>query len=216
MQMAVKRSSAASRRLSLAQNWYPQESDVDCWPSEKGTILRERVLVLSVQDKILETIERTDHLVSLVPADKLKWRLEVPANRPPASDLGHLMGHLLDCMAGFCAAFHAAFPSDLADFLEFRSMPVNQSCSPEEAKASIKLYAGLIERGFGGCTDADLARKIPTVFVPEGETLLTILLGNLEHLLNHKYQLFFHLKLAGLALTSRDIYKWRGAPDQGS
>jgi hypothetical protein len=54
------------------------------------------------------------------------------------------------------------------------------------------------------------------VFVPEGEPLLTILLGNLEHLVNHKYQLFFHLKLAGVPVTSRDIYKWRGAPDQVS
>jgi hypothetical protein len=173
----------------------------------------ERVLVLAMKNKVLETIERTDHLVSLVPVDRLQWRPETPSGQPPASDLGHLVGHLLDCMAGFCAAFYAAFPSDLADFLEFRSMTVNQSCSPEKARPSIKIYAGLIERGFGSCTNGDLARKIPTVFVPEGETLLTILLGNLEHLVNHKYQLFLHLKLAGVAVTSRDIYKWRGTPD---
>jgi hypothetical protein len=178
--------------------------------------LPQQVLVLSVKDKVLETIERTDHLVSLVPVDRLQWRPEVPSSQRLTSDLGHLVGHLLDCMAGFCAAFYAAFPSELADFLEFRSMTVNQSCSPEKARASIKLYVGLIERGFGCSTDADLARKIPTVFVPQGEALLTILLGNLEHLVNHKYQLFFHLKMAGVAVTSRDIYKWRGAPDQGS
>jgi hypothetical protein len=170
--------------------------------------------VLSVQEKVLETVERTDHLVSLVPAKMLDWRPEAPSNVPPPSDFGHLVGHLLDCMAGFCAAFYAAFPLELADFLEYRSLPVNQSCSPEKARASIELYASLIERGCGCCTDADLGRKIQTVFVPEGETLLTILLGNLEHLINHKYQLFLHLKLAGVAVTSRDIYKWRGAPDQ--
>ncbi len=173
----------------------------------------ERVLVLSVKDKVLESIERTDHLVSLVPVERLDWRPEVPPGQPSVSDLGHILGHLLDCLAGFCAAFYAAFPSELADFLELRSLTVNQSCSPEKARPSIKLYAGLIERGFGSCVDADLARKIPTVFVPDGETLLTILLGNLEHLVNHKYQLFFHLKLAGVPVTSRDIYKWRGAPD---
>jgi hypothetical protein len=176
--------------------------------------LPERVLVISVKDKVLETIERTDHLVSLVPAGRLTWHPEAPSGQPPANDLGHLLGHLLDCMAGFCAAFYAAFPLELADFLEYRSLPVNQSCSPEKARASIKLYAGPIERGFGCCTDADLARKIQTVFVPQGETLLTILLGNLEHLVNHKYQLFFHLKLAGVPVNSRDIYKWRGAPER--
>jgi hypothetical protein len=176
----------------------------------------ERVLVLSLKDKVLETIERTDHLVSLVPPDRLNWCPEVPSHLPPSSDFGHLVGHLLDCLAGFCAAFYAGFPSELADFLEYRSMTLNQSCSPEKARASSKVYTGLIDRGFGCCTDADLARKIQTLFVPEGETLLTILLGNLEHLVSHKYQLFFHLKLAGVAVTSRDIYKWRGAPDQGS
>jgi hypothetical protein len=39
---------------------------------------------------------------------------------------------------------------------------------------------------------------VPSVFVPEGEQLATLLLGNLEHLINHKYQLFFYLKLLGI------------------
>ena len=178
--------------------------------------MAERSLTLSLKEKVLETLERTDHLVSLLPIDRLDWRPEVPLTVPPASDLGHILGHLLDCMAGFCAAFYTAFPSQLADFLEYRSMAVGESCSPEKARANIRLYAALIERGFEGCSDADLARKIKTVFVPEGETLLTILLGNLEHLMNHKYQFFFCLKLAGLPVNSRDIYKWRGAPPKTS
>jgi hypothetical protein len=35
------------------------------------------------------------------------------------------------------------------------------------------------------------------VFVPQGEPLLTLLLGNLEHFINHKYQLFSYLKGKG-------------------
>ncbi len=31
-------------------------------------------------------------------------------------------------------------------------------------------------------------RRIPTVFVPEGEPLLTLLLTNYEHLASHNYQ----------------------------
>jgi hypothetical protein len=50
------------------------------------------------------------------------------------------------------------------------------------------------------------------VFVPEGESLMTLLVGNLEHLINHKYQLFLYLKLLGLPVSSRDLYHWRGAP----
>jgi hypothetical protein len=32
----------------------------------------------------------------------------------------------------------------------------------------------------------DLGRKLPTVFVTEGEPIVNLLLGNLEHLINHK------------------------------
>jgi hypothetical protein len=56
----------------------------------------------------------------------------------------------------------------------------------------------------------DLARPIPTVFVPEREALLTLLLGNLEHLISHKYQLLTYLKLAGVAVGTPDIYRFRG------
>ncbi|HEV3038281.1 MAG TPA: hypothetical protein VHA33_10940 [Candidatus Angelobacter sp.] len=41
---------------------------------------------------------------------------------------------------------------------------------------------------------------------------MTILLGNLEHLMNHKYQLFFYLKLLGIPAGTQDLYKLRGAP----
>jgi hypothetical protein len=54
------------------------------------------------------------------------------------------------------------------------------------------------------------------VFVPEGQTLMAVLLGNLEHLINHKYQLFFHLKLAGVRVGSADLYKWRNPPGEGA
>lgn len=168
----------------------------------------ERAMTESVKEKVFEAIERTEHLVSIVPVDRLKW---APVLAGPAlpRDLGYLLGHLVDCLAGFCAVFAAAFPIQLTDFQELRLFPVNQFCSPEQSSKGIRVFAGYIERGFLCCTDADLARKIPTVFVPAGETLLTLLLGNLEHLNNHKYQLFLHLKLAGLSVGTRDIYKFR-------
>jgi hypothetical protein len=51
---------------------------------------------------------------------------------------------------------------------------------------------------------------VPTLFVPEGEALFTILLGNLEHLINHKYQLFVYLKMLGVRVTTPDLYRLRG------
>jgi DinB superfamily len=176
--------------------------------------MAERILASSLAEKVMETIERTEHLVSLVPVRFLDWRPEFPLKAPEAGDLGHLLGHLLDCLAGFCAALYRAFPAQLADFQELRSETVNESCSAEQALKRIERYRTQIQRGFQYCSDEDLSRTIPTVFVPEGETLLTIFLGNLEHLINHKYQLFLHLKLAGVRVESRDIYRWRGVLEQ--
>ena len=173
-------------------------------------------IVESVAGKVMEAIERTEHLVSLVPADRLDWRPELPVLSWKSMDFGCLLAHLLGCLSGFCAAFYRAFPEQLADFVDLRSMTPSESCSPEEARTKINLYAAQIQRGFWCCSDQDLARRIPTVFAPEGQPLLTILLGNLEHLTNHKYQLFFHLKLAGVPVSSRDIYRWREIPETGN
>jgi hypothetical protein len=164
-------------------------------------------IVESLQLKLHEQIERTGHLIRLIPSDKIGWDPRLPQG---STDVGHLLGHLLDCMAGFCALFYAAFPQQLGDFSGLQSLPVNHFCGPEEALSRIRQYAAHIGHGFDLCTDNDLPRMVPSVFVPEGEPLATLLLGNLEHLINHKYQLFFYLKLLGIPVTSRDIYRWRG------
>jgi DinB superfamily len=172
--------------------------------------MEDRTLTECVRRKVGESIERTDHLIQLVPGHQLDWRPSQPASGSAVADLGHLLGHLLDCTAGFCAALSGAFPRELDDFSRLRLLPVNRSCSPQEARERIRLYGQSIHRGFEICTDSALARRVPTVFVPEGEELLTLLLGNLEHLTNHKYQLFFYLKTLGVPVATPDLYGRRG------
>src|SRR5215471_6125374 len=121
-------------------------------------------LCVSLRDKILEQLERTAHLLTLMPAE------------PDA-----LTGHLLECMAGVCAVLYAAAPERLANFAELRRLPVNHPCVPAEAIERIAVYRAHVEQGFAALADEDLARLIPTVFVPQGEALLTLFLGNLEH-----------------------------------
>jgi len=58
-----------------------------------------------------------------------------------------------------------------------------------------------------------LERRVPTVFVPEGEELLSLLLINYEHLASHKYQLFLYLRMMGLEVGSRDLYHFSGGAD---
>ena len=49
--------------------------------------------------KVQEQIERTEHLLGLIPPDKIDWQPD-----PNSRRLSELLGHLLDCLAGFCAA----------------------------------------------------------------------------------------------------------------
>jgi len=165
-----------------------------------------RPLCSSLLAKIHEQFECTTHLIGLVPADGLERSPAIPDSWP----MGVLLGHLLDCAAGFCAVLAAFEPQRLAHFAQLQELPVNHSCSPAQAAGRIATYRAHVDEGFALLEDADLGRQLSTVFVKQGETLLTLLLGNLEHLINHKHQLFTYLKLLGVGVTSRDLYHFRG------
>jgi hypothetical protein len=156
----------------------------------------------AVAAKIAEQIERTLHLIGMVPPDRVPWIPPIPGAWP----LGELLGHLLDCLAGVCAVLYAAHPEELAHFAGLRTLPVNFACNPDEARERIGLYKAHIDEGFAMLRDDDLARNLPTVFVAEGEPVLTLLLGNLEHLINHKHQLFMYLKMLPVSIGTADLY----------
>ena len=163
-------------------------------------------LVAAVLVKIHEQLERTGHLIRRLPDDRLDWTAPLDGAWPA----GLLVGHLLECVAGICAVLAAAEPERLAHFEELRELPVNHCCPPDEAVNRLRLYGAHIDEGFALLTDADLGRRLPTVFVQAGESILTLLLGNLEHLINHKHQLFTYLKLMGVGVDSGDLYQFRG------
>ncbi len=154
--------------------------------------------------KLEEQIERTLHLITLIPSDKLEWN-----PHPDSLRVCDLLGHLLECLAGFCATLYAVNSEQLARFERLRELPVNHCCGIEEARERLRVYWLHIEEGFALLDDDDLARLVPTVFVPAGEAVMTVLLGNLEHFINHKYQLFFYLKLLGAGVETGDLYRLR-------
>jgi hypothetical protein len=157
--------------------------------------------------KVEQQVELTIKLVTRVPTERLEWR---PA--PDAFQLSHLLGHLLEACAGFCAALYRARPQQLAHFARLRDLAVNHACDPRQAAECLRDYLKHIREGFAALTDADLARRLPTVFAPAGEALLTILLTNLEHFTNHKYQLFFYLKLLGVEVGTAQLYEINAPP----
>jgi DinB family protein len=165
------------------------------------------VLCDAMLSKIEEQIDRTVHLIQSMPAEQLGWKPPIPGAWPA----GALLGHFLDVLAGFCAVLYSAHPDLLRHFLELRELPVNQTCDREEAGQRISLYRSCVREGFAALQDEDLGRRLPTVFVVEGESVLTLLLGNLEHFINHKHQLFTYLKLMGLNVGTPDLYRLRGS-----
>lgn len=167
------------------------------------------LLCASLLKKIHEQIERTNHLLGMLPEERLDWTPSINNSWPTAK----LLGHLLECLAGFCAVLVAVSPEHLAHFSGLRTLPVNHTCTIPEAVDRIALYQQHIDQGFALLRDEDLARAVPTVFVANGEPILTLLLGNLEHLINHKHQLFTHLKAMGVAVGTQDLYCFRGETD---
>jgi hypothetical protein len=163
-------------------------------------------LVASVLAKIDEQMERTEHLIGLIPQGTDEQYAPIAGAFP----LGELLGHLLESMAGFCAVLWTVRREELGHFAALRERPVNHLCGPREAHERLEEYRARVHEGFGLLRDADLSARVPTIFVAEGEAVLTLLLGNLEHAINHKHQLFTCLKMLGVSVSSRDLYHFRG------
>lgn len=164
-----------------------------------------KALSHALRAKIEEQIERLCHLITLIPEGRIDWR---PVDN--SMRVGDLLGHLLETLAGFCAVLHRIYPDRLSHFARLRELEVNHYCGIEEAKQRIQHYKQYIDEGFELVTDEDMSSIVTTVFVPEGETIMTLLLGNLEHLINHKYQLFFYLKMLDIPAGTPDLYHLRG------
>src|SRR5438105_692298 len=131
--------------------------------------------------KVDEQVERLEHILRQLPAGKLDWAPDMPTSiSPKPKSLGNLLGHLLECLAGLVAVLYAVHPDQLSHFQELKQRPVNHFCTESEAFERIGEYRRYIVEGFERLEDSDLARPLCTVFVPEGEPVLTLLLGNLE------------------------------------
>jgi hypothetical protein len=175
-----------------------------------------RQLVTDMWAKVDEQIERLARIIRRIPPASSDWKPELLNDAfPNPRSLGDLTRHLISCLGGFLAVLHAAYPDQLSALLAMKEKRVSRECPPDEAIQCIEEYRFYIRAGFDALNDADLGRMLPTVFVPSGESVLTLLLGNLEHLVNHKHELFYYVKLRGIHLTSADLYRFRGkAGDQ--
>ena len=149
---------------------------------------RDLTLVLAAQ--VTSSADLLADLLAMVPQVPGEWRPPWPA-----FSLAELTTHLTESVAGVAACFHRLHPDRLAHFAD----------APRDF-ASLR---HLIDEGFAATDDRDLARSIPTFFTPSGEPFLAVLLVNQQHLHQHTYQLFVYLKLLGLPVETRHLYRFR-------
>jgi uncharacterized damage-inducible protein DinB len=143
-------------------------------------------------------------MLARLPPDALAWRPGLPDGARSIWNTGEVISHLAECTAGFLAVLLRLRPEAMADVAKYRDMPLPQGVEP--VRKRLALYREEIAKGLALLTAGDLAEVVPTVFVKEGEPVLTLLLGNLEHLVNHKHQLFLYLRLMGVEVSTPDLY----------
>ena len=150
--------------------------------------------------RILEDAELIGEMLTLTPEGRGDWQPDWPpsiAGEPPFP-MAQLSAHLAESLAGVCACLHRLYPVELAHFDKLGQSAASFSTLHQAARAGFDLLA-----------DADLTRPLPTVFSPEGAPFLETLLINWKHLLQHGHQLFLYLKLMGVPVGTRHLYRFR-------
>ena len=148
--------------------------------------------------RIDEDLALVDEMLALVPAGTENWR----PPWEPAFSMAELAAHLAESFGGICACLARLNP---AAFTQQETAGLTLS----QCRLVLAAYRAQVQKA--NISDADWMRVIPTYFAPEGEALLAVLLVNLKHANHHAHQLFTYLKLLGVPVETRHLYRFTGA-----
>lgn len=143
----------------------------------------------------------TAKLISLAPPDKLNWN-PAPGNY---MTLGQLLHHLTTCPGGFVAAVNNAFPP-AESFQKFVEEDLRNTKTPEIAGRELARGWEEARAALSGVSPADFQARMVTVPWGPPMPLWRTCLAMAEHWVNHKYQLFFYLKLLGQPVNTMTLY----------
>ena len=140
-------------------------------------------------------------LISLAPASKLDWK-PGPGN---VMSLGQLLHHLSTCPGGLVMAVNNAFPPGDV-FQKFIQEDLKITKTPEIAGRELSRGWDEVKAALAGISPTDFQGRM--VSVPWGPPMpmWRTCLGMAEHWVNHKYQLFFYLKLMGQPVNTMTLY----------
>ena len=140
-----------------------------------------RELCDAIALKVDHQVDRVLRMCALVPEERVGWQPPIP--RPIT--FGQLFTHLCECLAGVAATLQAARPKELAHLSKLKGLLSSPCASVADAVSRLGEFRAAVAEGFAALTDDDLPRRIPTVFVKDGEPVLTLILINIEHLASH-------------------------------
>jgi hypothetical protein len=164
--------------------------------------------------KVNETYDAANGLLALCDDQSLGWK---PATGSNWMTLGQLLAHIPTacgfCMSGFvtgewpfCGDAKADAPPKPEDMLPpAEKMPAAKSVAEVRAQlaADRKMALDMIARA----GETDLAtRKVAAPWNPQPQLLGMQLLSMVDHLDNHKAQLFYYLKLQGKSVHTGHLY----------
>ena len=149
-----------------------------------------------------ESIHRPSaKLILLAPANKLDWK---PGEGNYMS-LGQLLHHLAGCPGGLVAAVNNAFPPAEA-FQKWVEEDLRNTKTPEVAGRELSRGWDEAKAALGRVSEADFQSKMVTVPWGPPTPMWRTCLGMAEHWVNHKYQLFFYLKLLGQPVNTMTLF----------
>jgi hypothetical protein len=171
-----------------------------------------RKLTEVVARRLDEDLALIEEMLALVPSGKEEWRPEWPPSTSgePAFTVRQLAGHFLMAWGGVNGCLQKLHPEKLKHFDAWKQQ-VSRLKEPGVAAVRSMLASARnhTKEGFSLTVDEDLGRKIPTYFAPAGEPFLEILLTNGKHANHHAHQLFIYLKLMGLPVGTRHLYRFK-------
>jgi hypothetical protein len=152
-------------------------------------------------DRIDEDFALIEEMLAMVPPSADDWRPNWPGDLP--FSMPELVAHLADSCGAVCACFARLHPEWGWTRAETAGLRVGLN------RRVIARYRAQLREARERTRDEDWIRIIPTYFAPDGEPFLTVLLTNLKHVNHHAHQLFIYLKLLGVPVGTRHLYRFR-------